>query len=273
MWDEMTAFSASRTDDALVYLMRWFQTQLAADNVIWLGSLLMLEKEVAKNDPLLGWRLRARKSLVQERESYVKLVDSYFANEHYGRLTPAFFRKGNRPDADVHVGMTSQEVVRRAGTFRVHRLRDGWIDFAKFRQTEHYRLYYEEPAIADRIWAVYPVSPTVESIFLIDRYQCGTPGRWSFTKEEAEITATVLRGAGAFHRRLLLLHGVFNGVKALTPLKTRILQALLSGKPEKEIATALGQKQMTLSKYIKAIYAEFGVKTRPALMALWLGES
>ncbi len=272
LWDELDAFPASRTDEALVHLMHWFRQHLAADNIIWLGSLLMLDQEAARHDPLLGWRLRTRQSFVLEKESYRKLVASYFATEHYGRLTPAFYRKGRRPDADIHIGMASREVVRQAGTFRVHRLRDGWIDFAKFRRTEHYRLYYEENEIADRIWLIYPASPTVESIFLLDRFQPGTGKPRHFTKEEADIAAAVLRGACGFHHRLLMLHGVFKGVKALTPLKTRILQGLLTGKPEKEIAAALGQNPLTLRKYVKALCAEFGVSTRPALMALWLGE-
>jgi DNA-binding CsgD family transcriptional regulator len=272
LWDELNAFPASRTDDALVHLMQWFRRHLDADNVIWLGGLRMFDEKAAKKDPLLGWRLRVRKSFVLEKESYRQLVASYFSDEHYGRLTPAFFRKGNRPDADVHIGMATWRSVREAGAFRVHRLRDGWIDYAKFRRTEHYRLYYTENDIADRIWVFFPVSPTVESIFLIDRHTSGTHPRRRFTKDEADLTGAVLRGAGEFHRRLLLLHGVFRNVKALTPLKLRILQELLSSKSEKEIATATGHRPMTLRKYVKELYAEFGVKTRPGLMSLWLGE-
>ncbi len=273
LWDELNAFPASRTDDALVHLMQWFRRRLDVDNVIWLGSLRLFDEKAAKKDPLLGWRLRVRKSFVLEKESYRQLVASYFSDEHYGRLTPAFYRKGNRPDADVHIGMASRAVARGAGEFRLHRLRDGWIDFEKFRATEHYRLYYTENDIADRIWAIFPVSPTVESIVLLDRHTSRPRARRHFTKDEAELAGAVLRGIREFHRRLLLLHGVFRNVKALSPLKLRIVQELLSGKSEKEIAATTGQRPMTLRKYIKEIYAEFGVRTRPALMALWLGES
>ncbi len=273
LWDELGAFPASRTDDALVHLMQWFRRHLDADNVIWLGSLRLLDDAAAKKDPLLGWRLRVRKSFVLEKKSYRQLVASYFSDEHYGRLTSAFYRKGNRPNADVHIGMASWQTVREAGIFRAHRLRDGWIDYAKFRRTEHYRLYYTENDIADRIWTVFPASPTVESIVLLDRHTSGTRQRRHFTKAEADLAGAALRGAGEFHRRLLLLHGVFRNVKALSPLKLRIVQELLSEKSEKEIAIATGQRPLTLRKYIKGIYAEFGVRSRPAFMSLWLGES
>lgn len=272
LWNELAAFPASRADDALVHLMRWFQQHLDVDNVIWLGSLRLLDEKAAKKDPLLGWRLRVRKSFVLEKESYRKLVASYFSDEHYGRLTSAFYRKGNRPDVDVHIGMASRAVARDWAKFQVHRLRDGWIDYKKFRQTEHYRRYYIENDIEDRIWVAFPVTPTVKSIFLLDRHQSNRPERRHFTKAEADLAGTVLEGIREFHRRLLLLHGLFRNIKALTPLKLRVVQELLSGKPEKEIADVLGQKPMTLRKYIKEIYAEFGVRTRPALMALWLGE-
>lgn len=273
LWDELASFPAARTDEALIHLMGWFQEHLEVDNVIWLGSILMLDKKAAQKDSLLGWRLRARCSFILEKESYRKLVASYFATEHFGRLTPAFYRKGNRHDVDVHVGMASREVVRRAGAFRVHRMRDGWIDFARFRETEHYRLYYEMPEIADRIWLIFPVSPTVESIFLLDRYETEARRGRHFTKEDADIAGMALRGVREFHRRLLLQHGVYKGVKMLTPLKTRILQGLLTGKTEKEIAASLDQKPMTMRKYVKELYTEFGVRTRSELMALWLGES
>lgn len=76
-----------------------------------------------------------------------------------------------------------------------------------------------------------------------------------------------------FHRRLLLQQGVYKGIKTLSPLKTRILQGLLGAQTEKQIAAALGQKPITMRKYVKELYTEFGIRTRPALMALWLGES
>lgn len=271
LWDELSAFPAGSTDEALIYLMHWFQKHLDVDNVIWLGCVLMLETKAAKSDPLLGWRLRARQSFILEKESYRKLVASYFANEHYGRLTPAFYRKGNRPDADVHIGMASRQNVRGAGTFRIYRMRDGWINYAKFRETEHYRLYYTEAGIADRIWITFPVSPKVESIVLLDRHPSSKRKRSNFTQEEADLAGAALRGAREFHRRLLLAHGLLANDKPLSPVERQIVRNLLTGMSEKEIADAIRLKLPTTHKYITSLYARFGVKGRAGLMALWLG--
>jgi DNA-binding NarL/FixJ family response regulator len=47
----------------------------------------------------------------------------------------------------------------------------------------------------------------------------------------------------------------------------------MTGLPEKEIAADLGQSFHTTHEYVTAIYRKFGVKNRPALMALWLGQT
>jgi DNA-binding CsgD family transcriptional regulator len=273
LWEEIAAFPASRVDDALDHLMRWFQEHLDVDNVSWLGSLRMLDDPQAEEDPLLGWRLRASRKLLPDTKEYRDLVASYYAPVHYGKLTSTYYGgRHSGPGVNVHVGATSRALVEGAGKFRVHRLRDGWVDYAEFRQTEHFRLYYTNLGITDRIWIAFPVEQKTESIFLVDRHkrEDGTL-RKNFTGREAATVASVLRGLREFHRRLLLTNGVLRGSKALSPLKRRILQELLSSRAEKEIAAVLEQRPFTLRKYITELYSEFGVKTRAALMALWLG--
>ena len=272
LWDDLSDFPASRIDEGLDFLMRWFHEHLAVDNVTWLGILRMLDENAAASDPFNGWRVRARQSLLPRSEHYEKLIAAYFSDEHFGRLTPAFYRKGSGPEAEVHVGTASRTFMREAGAFRVHRLRDGWIDYAKFRRTEHYRLYYKLNDIADRIWIAFPVSPTVESIFLLDRLASGPNAKRRFTPDEADLAGTALRGLKEFHRRLLLGHGVLRNVKPLSPLKRRLLQELLSAKSEKEIAATMKRKPTTIREYVRELYAEYGVRTRTGLMALWLGE-
>lgn len=273
LWDEMADFPVNRVDEALMRLMRWIQEQLDADNVAWLGSLLMLEEPGAESDALLGWRLRASRKLVSDTPEHRALVSPYYTPVHYSKLSSSYYSDKHGPDVTVHVGATSRAVVEGAGKFRVHRLRDGWVDYKAFRRTEHYRLYYTNPGITDRIWVCCPVDAHRESIFLIDRHRRpdGEGPREDFTAGDAAIAAHLLRGRREFHRRLLLSHGVLRGAKVPSPLKQRILQELLSSRPEKEIAAVLGQRPLTLRKHITELYAEFGVKTRPAFMALWLG--
>ena len=273
LWDELAAFPASRIDDALARLMAWFQEHLDVDDVLWLGCVRMLDTKAATHDPLLGWRLRARQSLLPKSEAVRQLRASYLDKEHYGRLTPAYFAGTPRPDADVHVGEATRTLVQQAGQFRAHRLRDGFVDYAEFRQTEHYRLYYTEPGISDRIWVLSPVDEHTESTFVLDRHRrAGQVRRQPFTDRDSALAAAVLQGQRAFHRQMILSHGARRGVKVLSPLKRRVLLCLLTGQSDKEIAEAVALRPLSLRKYITELYGEYGVKTRAGLMALWLGE-
>ena len=273
LWDELAAFPASRIDEALAHLMAWFQAHLDVDDVFWLGCVRMLKGQAAARDSLLGWRMRARQGLLPENEAHQLLLASYLAKEHYGRLTPAYFLGKGQPDTDVHVGETTRILAQQAGQFRAHRLGDGFVDLPAFRRTEHYRLYYTALGIIDRIWVISPVDEHTESVFVLDRHQrAGSTRRRSFTERDTALAAAVLQGQRPLHRRLILSHGALRGVKALSPLKRRILLRLLTGQGDKEIAEAVELRPLTLRKYLTELYGEYGVKTRAGLLALWLGE-
>jgi DNA-binding CsgD family transcriptional regulator len=270
LWDELAKIPAWEMDAALRRLMEALARQVNADDVLWLGVIRMLHSAVAKTDPFLGWRLRARRTLLPDTARYRKLIASYLSNEHYGKLTASYYQPRDTQHLEPHIGMASRALVEGAGKFRAHRMRDGWIDFATFRKTTHYQLYYREMGIADRMWVAFPLDDGAESVFLLDRHQseCGSPNR--FIKREADLAATALRGIPEFHRRLFLYNGLQTGGKPFSPMERQIVCGLLTGKTEKEIAETTGQKPQTLHKYVTALYTRFGVRSRAGLMALWL---
>lgn len=252
--------------------MGWIAQAVDADNVIWMGVVRVLRDDAAQNDAFSGWRLRERMPFRPDSETYKKLMSDYLTSEHYGKLTPTYHSRSHDPKKEAHVGMTSIAALAGAGTFRVHRLRDDWIDFAKFRRTLHYKLYYQGEGIRDRIWIGVPVSEDHESFFLVDRFE--NPGgarRRGFTSEEARLVGDAVRGLPGLHRWLFLGCGLMVSGKRLSPMEQDLARLLLTSKSEKEIAECLGQKPKTLHKYVTGIYARFGVRGRAAWMALWLG--
>lgn len=250
--------------------MEWIARQIAADNVIWIGAVRVLRGEPAQADAFLGWRLRARVALRPDPEPYRKQLASYYDSEHYGKLTPTYYKRSHEEKKDDHVGMDSRASMAGTGRFRVHRLRDGWIDFAVFRRTSHYKLYYRDGGIADRIMIGFPVTGDLESFFLIDRFHAeGIARRRHFTLQESRLAGDAVRGMPGIHRRLFLGNGLLMGDKPLSPMESQVLQCLLTGLAEKEIAAKTGQKPSTLHKYVTQLYARFKVKSRPELMALW----
>lgn len=253
LWDELDRIPVGETDRALRHLALGMAKLLEADNVKWMAAVRVLRGAKAKTDPLLGWRLRASYDLVPDSEEYLKLI-------------APMYHRNNRLDPSFLIGLATHTMIEEAGKFRVHRLRDGWIPFRKFSQSEHYRLHYTELGITDRIWISFPLNADTESIFLLDRSR---PEH--FQKKDAALAGAILRANRGFHRRLFLSRGLHIAEKALSPVFKRIVQQLLSGSSEKEIADTMGQSATTTHKHITSIYGLFGVKSRAALMALWLG--
>lgn len=271
LWRRLAEFPASETDAALDHLMEWIAAAIDADNVIWIGAARVLPEEISRDDPFFGWRLRVRRPLRPDPEDYQKLLASYYNREHYGKLTPTYYDRPHEDKRAAHIGMTGQASLAGAGRFRVHRMRDGWIDFKAFRRTLHYRLYYRDAGITDRMTIGFPVGDGLESFFLIDRFaRKDGSRRRNFSLHEATLAGTAVRGIPELHRRLFLGNGLSAGDKPLSPMERQILHGLLTGKAEKEIAESTGQKPATTHKYITSLYARFGVKGRAALMALWL---
>lgn len=273
LWDRLGRYGAAETDAALKCLLEWIAARFDADNVIFCGAMRVQSAAAAKCDPFLGWRLRVRRPLRADSAAYRRQLEAYLLSEHYGKLTPTYYRRSHQEQQEAHVGMATRALLSAAGTFRVHRLRDGWIDLKAFRRSLHYRLYYAEQGIVDRIWIGIPVTARHEAFFLVDRHQGPDARRRPFTAKEADCAGHAARGAMELLRRLFLDHGLPFNAKPFSPRERQILHALLTGHTEKEIAGHAGLKPATLHQYVKEIYGRLQVKSRAALMSLWLDGS
>lgn len=256
LWDEVARFPCEKTDEALKYLTREIKHLLDADNVRWLATVRVVKGAAARKDVLQGWRMRGGYTMVPLPPKYLKYTAWWF--QHQDRAVKGF-----------PIGLATETMIKGMGKFQVHRMRDGWIPFREFRESEHYKLHYTALNLSDRIWLSFPLNGDAESLFLVDRH-----GRSAhFSKADADLAALILRGLAWFHRRLFLDHGLLIGDEPLSPTSRRILQKLLTGMTEKEIAGEMNQTLSTTHSYIKTIYRRFGVQGRAGLMALWLGSA
>jgi DNA-binding CsgD family transcriptional regulator len=247
LWDDLADFPAAQTDAALVHLMKTLCAWTGAANAVWVGGVRMAHGAAARKDPQQGWRGRAVRHLVATPEALAR-------------------SRAAARGQDVDPGLTTRAIVADAGSFRVRRLRDGFVDLRAFRRTEHYRVYYQEAGISDRIWAAYPVNRDAESYFLFDYID----SRRSFSAADVALVGQVLRGVKWFHRQLLLSHNLLLANVPLAPMQRRLLFSLLSDCTEKTIASAIGLTPGTTHQYAVDLYRQFGVKGRAGLMALWL---
>ena len=270
LWRRLAEFSAGQTEATLKYLQEWIAKAIDADNVVWIGAVRVLRGAPAKKDPFLGWRLRARIALRPDPPPYRQRLSQYYESEHYGKLDRTYYQRSHEAKKFDHVGIGSRAIMASSGRFRIIRLRDGkFFDFAEFKKSAHYQLYYIDAGIADRFAVGFPVTADLESYFLVDRFQA-RPRRRLFSHREGDLIGHALRGIPFLHRRLLLANGLLASDKPLSPVEREVLQGLLTGRTENQIAAALGRKRATLHKNVTDLYSLFGVTSRPALMALWL---
>lgn len=248
LWDGLADFPAGGTDEALTHLMKTMCGWLRADNAFWIGGVRMANGAAGRRDGMHGWRAR----VVQ------------FLN-----ATPQNTQRAQQAmrEQDADPGYTMRAIVSRAGAFRVHRLRDGFMDFATLRGTAHYRVFYKEAGVVDRMWIALPVNGDAESYMMFDHIG----SRRRFSAADAALAGVALRGIKWFHRELLLSHGLLVAQAPLSASQRRVLLHLLADKTEKGIAAELGLAPGTVHQYAVELYRKYGVKGRTGLMALWLG--
>lgn len=250
LWDDLADMPAANIDHGLEHLMRVMCEWLRADNAVWVGAVRMARGQRAARDPLNGWRARARHVLL--------------ANPTLDRSAQQATR-----DLDSAPGMSTVALTRAAGEFRVHRLRDGFVDLAAFRRTAQFRRNYRDSGVSDRLFAVVPVNADAESYMLFDIYR----SRRRFSERDAALAGEAMRGLKWFHRSLMLSHGLPLAARPLTPTQHRLLRLLLGGEMESVVAEKMGLTRATTHTYVTTLYRQFGVNSRAALAALWLSQT
>ena len=248
LWDELVDHPTARAEEALSVLMQRLCDLLDARNCIYFSTVRFSRKGHSK-DPVKRWRVHT----VSYLHPSVALLDA--AKEQLKN-----YQRGEFNLLDIRN-------VEHAGSFRVNRLVD--LVPADWFESPFYQRHYRGLDHVDAIWAGVPVNEEAE-VF------CGVfrdASRPAFSVEERELFGQALRGLKWFHRQLLLNRGVMVAEAPLTDMEQLVLQGMLSGKSEKQIAVAMAHSVNTTHQHIKTIYRKFGVRNRSSLMALWLGES
>ena len=247
LWDGLADFDAKQVDNALSYLMRGLCALVDGQNAEWFGMVRLADARTG--DPVSGWRppvvrfLHSNDALLEMVREQTRRMDRDFANQ------------------------AATTLIAQAGRFRAARLGDvapdGWFE------SEVYRRHYRDCDREDVIYVAFPINEDAESWFGVFR----AAGKPRFTAEERDTVAYGLRGLKWFHRQLMLSHGLLVAGTPLTQAERRVLHGLLGGQAEKQIAADLGQSPHTTHDHVTAIYRKFAVNNRPALLALWLGNT
>ena len=189
-----------------------------------------------------------------------------------------------------HVHGVDEEVVRRwqAEWLAVHSYRDHpmWEPAYGTRAAKTVR---REEVVSDRDWAMSPhIQEWSLAIGLDDTIVSVAPlradmfaalvitrprGQRRYTKRESEIIALLQTSIAWMNRAAyaeLTKSPLERLRRSLSERYARVLDELLAGGSEKEIAAELGLSVRTVHKYVEHVYRVFSVSSRGELMALWI---
>lgn len=243
LWDDLADFPVGRSVDAADYLMTSLLDLGGVSHATWAGAIRMSHEPVG--DPLLGWRVAQMRAL---QPAPAPADDSHFRD---------LLRIWDRREIDPSFLLPLRDL----GAFRTYSLRGdlppAWFD------TPFYKTHYGAAGICDAAFVAFPLSEDCESHF-------GFYAREPIPAAALELLTYALRGIKWFHRQLMLSHGLLLASTPLTATEQKVLQLLLTDASEKRIAHQLGLAGSTTHQHVVAIYRKFGIRSRAALMSLWL---
>lgn len=248
LWDELSDFSVSQTEQALMHLLKGICDMIDAENAYWLGYIRF---EADRDDPLKG----LRPGLPPGANRYLYPSSLNDASSRAQTI------KWNRKQVNEGYILVARDV----GQFRSFRLRKEMRP-AYFKE-EFYQTFHASRGIHDQCVVIFPVNEDYESLFNFQRVGV----KKNFTTSEEAIAAYALRGIRWFHRQLALSHGLLIAETPLSPAQRQITQLLLTERSEKQIAVEIGKSLRTTHNHVTEIFRKFSVQSRAGLMSLWLG--
>ncbi|PZQ53868.1 MAG: hypothetical protein DI570_23610 [Phenylobacterium zucineum] len=261
LWDALSDFDASQSEDAAHRLLASLAERGGMWNATWAGAIRMSGEdgggavEAGADDPLLGWRVAQVKAL------HPVAPQAETAPADRGGSDDCHFREILRVWDRREIDPSFLLPMRGVGTFRTYSLRRelpaSWFEGAFYAE------HYASVGTHDAVFVAFPLNQDCESHF-------GFYSRGPIADGTIAELAYALRGIKWFHRQLMLAHGLMLASSPLTPTEQRVLHLLLTDASEKQIAHQLGLAESTTHQYVVAIFRKFGVRSRPALMSLWL---
>lgn len=243
LWDELADFEVSQAEAAVQALLAFLNDLGDGLNATWGGAIRMKGRE--RDDPLLGWRVAAVRSL--------HAPPSQSDEGHFREILRVWDRREIDPSFLLP--------LRNVGAFRTYSFRRElpreWFG------TPFYQQHYGSVGIYDAVFIAFPLNRDAESHF---GFYASAP----ISSETIELLGYALRGIKWFHRHLMLSYGLLIASSPLTSTERRVLQLLLTGATEKDIASHIGLASSTTHQHVVSIFRKFGVRSRARLMSLWL---
>lgn len=241
LWREAAELRVANPSELAASIVRGAMRVVGADD----GYVILASRnEALTDDPLNGWRVVRLFEPFACREK-LSLVDEFAERQTYV------------------VDERTVALVREAGTLRAH-LRFDAIDEATWRSSPSRRLQ-EELGVRDQVVGAVPLGANLEMYL-------GLQSRSARAFDTADREALKQLLSGLVGPGLRLMHACgMAGQGELTPREREVLEHLLDGLAEKEIASELTLSTRTVHHHVTSVYRKVGVHSRGELMGRWLG--
>ena len=246
LWDELADFDAGDIWASRSYLLQTVCDLIDAQNADWIGCVRLGSSQ--SRDPMKGWRPLTRFTLLP-CEDTSQAIDEAFSEMEKGE-----------PD------ITTTRNVELTGRFRVLLLSE--LATPEWFEGPSYQRFYRALDRKDSIWAGIPINEDAEIQIGFHR-SFNKPG---FSPQHRNFVSYALRGLRWFYKHQMLGEGAGLASSPLTATEQMVLQGLLLGLTERQIAEQNSQSPHTTHDHVKRIFRKYGVSSRSALMALWLGK-
>ncbi len=246
LWDELADFDAGDVWASRSYLLKTLCDLIDAQNADWIGCVRLGPSH--GRDPMQGWRPLTRFTLVPCENTSQAIQDA--------------FAEMDNGDPDI----TTRRNVELAGTFRVKLLNE--LATPEWFEGPSYQRYYRVLDRKDSIWTGIPINADAEIQIGFHR----SFDKPDFSLQELTFVSHALRGLRWFFKHQMLGEGAGVASSPLTATEQAVLQGLLRGMTEKQIAEQNNQSPHTTHDHVKRIFRKYGVSSRSSLMALWLGK-
>jgi DNA-binding CsgD family transcriptional regulator len=238
---------AADVEASLQLLLERLFAILGARGGFWVSGARIMNGRAAASDPLCGWRPAHVYDFDPE-------PDAKAMRQRWAAYAPNYL-------VDPH----TQAVIRGHGRHRTF-LRPELVDDRTWEGSVQVNEVLRPIGIGDRLVGAFNVTPAVEVFVGLDR----SAGEKPFGVRKREVLRAALEKLGWFHRRVLRELELIEAAQTLTLRERQMLPLLLSGRPEKQIAGALGLTARTTHIYIANIYRKLRVHSRAELMSLWV---
>ncbi|SHI45475.1 regulatory protein, luxR family [Rubritalea squalenifaciens DSM 18772] len=249
IWQQIAHYSYHESDQAMLYFLEEMKRHLNARNVLWIGSG---RGKDASNTPVI------------EMLGEWTTVDVLYCQSSERPRTPEDNYQLYMEVKQKHgIDPLTKAAIESAGSSRSFTRRDVITD-EEWQNHWIHREFHQKNGDSELMFVVYSVDSACESYIVFYR----GIGEAPFTVEEREFAFTASMGIGVLHKRMMQLRGAaLPSTRLLSPQEKAVLNLLIQGRRDKEVALSLGISPTTVNKHLSSIYRKFGVSGKFDLIA------